>query len=145
MENLFLEYGGEQYVVLLNDGSLKKECLRIDEYVLYIGEELSNYQGGIVIAKDVINAFDFNDKYPCYCYQIVLELIMSEGKVITTINHSRAMHRIRMNIEKGLRSLDNEMDLACINKFLRATFVKKYAGRNFFFNRWWLFRRNRNK
>jgi len=145
MENTYLEYGGERYEILLKETSLKKENLHIEDYVLFIEDEPSNYRGGIVIAKDLKNPFDFIESYPCYSYQTVMELVFNEGKLITTINHSKAMHRIRMNIEKGLRSIDNEMDLASINKFLHATFVKKYAGQNSIFDRWWLFRRRRNK
>lgn len=145
MEHTFLEYDKEQYEILLKEPSLKKGEVRISEYILYIDDEPSNYRGGIVIAKDLKNPFDFMESYPCYSYQTVMELIFNEGKLITTINHGKAMHRVRMNIEKGLRSLDNDMDLASINKFLRATFVRKYAGQNSFFDRWWLFRRRRNK
>lgn len=140
MERETILYNEDTYEILLKESTNLRGNLQVRDFTLYNGQEPCPYWGGIVIGKDLGNTFEFTNDYPCYCYEKVIELIFNEGKLITTADHSKAMNRIRLNIKKGLRSLKNQQDLICINKFLRSSFIKKYSGR-FNFNRWWLFRR----
>lgn len=144
MEKNYMDYGEETYEILLKNSSQIKGCYKVKDFSLFLDNMPVYFRGGIVIGKGLENTFHFEENYPCYCYETVIELIFNEGKLITTIDHSKAMDRIRKNIEKGLRNLDNEIDLASINKFLRKSFVKKYPG-NFKFNRWWLFYKKNKK
>ncbi len=86
------------------------------------------YSGSIVIGRGLID----NDYLlqvngiPCYGYEEVIELIFSQGILVTTINHSRAMKRVRMNLDCGYRTLDKKKDVRCIQKFLRDSFVGDY-------------------
>lgn len=86
------------------------------------------YSGSIVIGRGLI-ANDYllqvND-IPCYGYEEVIELIFSQGILVTTINHSRSMKRVRMNLDCGYRTLDKKKDVRCIQKFLRDSFVGDY-------------------
>ncbi len=87
------------------------------------------YTGGIIIAKDIAETFHYGEslsEYPCYCYQNVYELIFDQGILIMSVDHSKAMHRIRKNVEKGLRNLKNQKDMRCIQNFLHETFCKSY-------------------
>ncbi len=144
MEKNYLEYNGETYEILLKDSNQIKESYQVVDFVLFFQDIPTYFRGGIVIGKEVANPFHFEADYPCYCYETVIELIFNEGKLITTIDHSKAMNRVRQNVEKGLRSLNNERDLVCINKFLRSTFVKRYPG-DFEITRWWLFKKKKQK
>lgn len=140
MERETIQYKGETYEILLKESAHLRGNLEVVDFSLYNGQTPCLYRGGIVIGCTLSNTFEFTNDYPCYCYEKVIELIFNEGKLITTADHSKAMDRVRKNIEKGLRSLKNQKDLICINKFLRSSFIKKYSGR-FDFNRWWLISR----
>lgn len=87
------------------------------------------YTGGVVIVKDFYEDFDYEKEFPCYCYKTVYELIFEEGLLVTAIDHSKAMVRIRMNINKGLRNVDKKKDQRCINKFIKDTLYKRYGKR----------------
>lgn len=92
-------------------------------------EEVSlplSYSGAIIIAKDFIDKYGFEEDYPCYCYKTVIELIFSEGSLITTIDHSKAMLKIRKNIDAGLRDPKVKKDERCINRFIKSSFVGEY-------------------
>lgn len=88
-----------------------------------------NYTGHIVVAKDVVDTFSYDEglsEYPCFCYKEVYELCFDQGALVTSIDHSKAMVRIRKNIEKGLRNVKNQKDIRCINKFLNQTFCHDF-------------------
>lgn len=89
-----------------------------------------NYSGAIIIVKDFIDKYGFEDNYPCYCYKKVLELIFNEGCLITTIDHSRAMLKIRKNIDVGLRNPKVRKDSRCINRFIKSSFIGEYWSKN---------------
>lgn len=86
------------------------------------------YSGSIVIGKGLIanDYLSHSNEIPCYGYEEVIELIFSQGILVTTINHSRAMKRVRMNLDCGYRTLDKKKDVRCIQKFLRDSFVGDY-------------------
>ena len=86
------------------------------------------YSGSIVIGRGLIaNDYLLQVKgIQCYGYEEVIELIFSQGILVTTINHSRAMKRVRMNLDCGYRTLDKKKDVRCIQKFLRDSFVGDY-------------------
>ncbi|MDO5520341.1 MAG: hypothetical protein Q4G58_07615 [bacterium] len=87
------------------------------------------YTGNIIVAKDLIDTFSLEEnlsEYPCYCYKEVYELCFDQGCLTMSIDHSKAMVRIRKNIEKGLRNTKNAKDVRCINKFLKQTFCHDF-------------------
>ena len=83
--------------------------------------------GGIIIAKDFVESFGNEDIFPGYCYRKVIELIFKEGILITSIDHSKAMLKIRKNIVKGLRDIHNKRDNRCIRKFMKESLVGNYT------------------
>lgn len=91
----------------------------------------NTYSGSIVIGRGIITTEyqALGKEKPCYCYEEVIELIFSQGILVTTINHSRAMKRVRMNLDCGYRTLNKKKDVRCIEKFLRDSFVGEYNER----------------
>jgi hypothetical protein len=85
-----------------------------------------SYSGGIVIAKDILWNSE-EEICPCYCYQSVIELIFVNGTLVTSIDHSKAMIKIRKNIDKGLRDIHKKRDAKCINRFIKDSLVGEYA------------------
>lgn len=83
------------------------------------------FTGALVIGNELLNDYD-NGMTRCYNYKYVCELIFLNGKLVTTINHSRAMQRIRKNLDMGLRSLSKKRDSKCINRFIKTSFVGNY-------------------
>lgn len=83
------------------------------------------FTGAIVVGNELIHDYD-NGKPLCYNYKHVCELIFLNGKLVTTINHSRAMQRIRKNLDMGLRNLGKKRDRKCINKFIKTSLVGNY-------------------
>lgn len=102
------------------------------ETVLYINiNEPLNYSGAIMFANSLVKDYRLPyrmDLYnpPCFSYKFVGELIFEEGKLITSVNHNKAMRRIRKNIDLGLRSLDKKQDIKCIKKFIKDSFIGDY-------------------
>lgn len=88
--------------------------------------EPMNYTGAIIVGNILINNQGTSNEIPCYCYKLIRELIFHEGKLVTTIDHSKAMLRIRKNLDLGLRSLDKKQDVKCIQRFIKASFVGDY-------------------
>ena len=84
------------------------------------------YTGAVVIGRDFIESYGYTEDFPCFCYGHVVELIFENGNLITTIEHDKAMVRIRKNIEKGLRDLNKGKDARCIQTFMKSSFVGKY-------------------
>ncbi|WP_455717700.1 hypothetical protein [Anaerosporobacter sp.] len=91
----------------------------------------NTYSGSMLIARGLITTEHrkHGKQIPCYNYEEVIELIFSQGILLTTINHSRAMKRVRMNLEGGYRTLSKKKDVRCIEKFLRDCFVGMYRER----------------
>jgi hypothetical protein len=85
-----------------------------------------NYTGGLILVKDFVQDYRSTEDYPCYCYKKVIELIFEEGRLVTSIDHSKDMVRIRKNIEKGLRDIRNKRDFRCIQRFIKESFVQNY-------------------
>jgi hypothetical protein len=85
------------------------------------------YSGAILIVDNPVKDF-FAKGYNsmCFAYRNVYELIFEDGNLITTIDHGRAMTRIRKNIELGLRSMTNKRDVRCITHFMNTTFMGNY-------------------
>ena len=87
----------------------------------------ATYNGTILMASDLVKEYYLKSgNMACFSYQKVLELVFENGMLITTVDQSRAMLRIRKNIELGLRSLDKKRDLRCILRFMNSRFVGDY-------------------
>lgn len=84
-----------------------------------------NFSGGMIVVADFIQDYEC-DKIQCFHYKQVMELIFLNGKLVTTINHNKAMHRIRKNLDTGLRNLDKKRDERCISRFIKTSFVGNY-------------------
>lgn len=85
------------------------------------------YHGTILIATNLFKEYYLKGgKLACFSYQKVLELVFENGMLITTVDQSKAMLRIRKNIELGLRSLNKKRDLRCILRFMNSSFVGNY-------------------
>lgn len=95
--------------------------------VLYknIFEEI-NYTGGLLIGCDYFDHYYNKYDLTYFLYGKLYELIFEDGKLITTIDHSKAMLRIRKNLDLGLRNLDQDKDRKCIKHFLKKSFVGDY-------------------
>lgn len=83
------------------------------------------YSGTILLTKEVVNDYGF-EEVPCYGYKKVLECVFENGILITTVDHSKAMLRIRKNLDLGYRNLDIRRDERCINHFLKTSLIGKY-------------------
>lgn len=84
------------------------------------------YTGAILIGKNLVKTYGNEREMPCYSFKTVRELIFQEGRLVTTIDHSKAMLRIRKNLDLGLRDLNKKRDLKCIKHFLKSSFVGNY-------------------
>lgn len=94
------------------------------------------YNGSILIAADMVNEFKIKGSDPeCFSYKNVKELIFNDGILVTSIDQDRAMHRIRKNLELGLRRLGDGRDIRCIRRFLNSAFVGDYRPFRFAYNR----------
>ncbi len=85
------------------------------------------FTGAIIIGNTLIKNYGLNDDIPCYSYKLVRELIFQDGKLVTTIDHSKDMLRIRKNLDLGLRSLNKARDVKCITHYIKSSFVGDYA------------------
>jgi hypothetical protein len=88
--------------------------------------ETLKYTGGILIGCDYIKNYNTRYDLPYFLYGKLYELVFEDGKLITTIDHSKAMLRIRKNLDLGLRNLDKERDRKCIKHFLKTSFIGDY-------------------
>lgn len=112
--------------------------LSLDNYKLVLRQmELEStehipvlYSGAILMAKTLVNDYGMDpnveESYPCYCYKEVYEYVFEKGVLVTTIDHSRSMIRIRKNIDLGYRDLTKKRDVKCIQQYLRTSFVGRY-------------------
>jgi len=115
----FPEINGREPVVCGTENNM--------ETVLYedIGYPV-NFTGAVVIAAEVFKTYDIQGELPCFSYNNVMELVFQDGKLVTTIDHGKAMVRIRKNLDLGLRSLEKERDVKCIKRFIETSFVGDY-------------------
>jgi len=159
----FITYLEEEYLVFLSEYELKPNksedneyfeekdkqlSFRVADYHLFLEEKSGSlitqealpYSGGILIVKKPLEEYaEYEDMFS---YETVQELIFKDGILITTVDHSKAMLRIRRNVERKLRSLSSARDRHCILKFMhktvicdyrqsRVAYVKKKLARNF--------------
>lgn len=85
-----------------------------------------SFTGAVVAAAEPLNTYEIPGELPCFSYKQVLELIFQDGKLVTTVDHSKAMLRIRKNLDLGLRKLEKERDVRCIRHFIETSFVGDY-------------------
>ncbi len=94
------------------------------------------YTGAILVGMTPIKEYYMKGDTPSFfSYQRVIELVFENGVLITTVDQSKAMLRIRKNIELGLRSLNKKRDKNCIQRFMNSTFVGDYKPFRFQYNR----------
>lgn len=89
-----------------------------------IGLEM-DYSGAILLGFDKVYNYDEN-VVNCYDYKEVCELVFLNGRLVTTIDHTRGMRRIRKNLDLGLRDLKKKRDRKCIRKFIQSCLVGNY-------------------
>ncbi|BBF42091.1 hypothetical protein lbkm_0773 [Lachnospiraceae bacterium KM106-2] len=119
-----------------NENLIKKEEKLVDLTPVYDEETKQyryddlqipiDYTGGIVVGRHFIDEYGYEEEYPCFSYRDVYELVFERGKLVTSIDHSRSMNRIRLNIDKGLRDIDHKKDIRCINRFMKKVLYKNY-------------------
>ena len=86
-----------------------------------------SYNGTILIGANIVKEYYLKGNTPAYfSYQKLIELVFENGTLITTVDQSRAMLRIRKNLELGLRSLDNKRDKHCITRFMNSVLIGDY-------------------
>lgn len=87
----------------------------------------SSYNGAILIGTNLVKEYPIKGlKTTCFSYQNVLELVFEDGILITSIDQSKAMLRIRKNLELNLRNLNRGRDLRCIKRFMNSAFIGDY-------------------
>ncbi len=85
------------------------------------------YNGAILIGTGLIKEYYLKGNTPaCFSYQNVYELIFEDGQLITTVDQSKAMLRIRKNLELNLRTLYKPRDAHCILRFINTSLVGDY-------------------
>ncbi len=95
-----------------------------------------SYNGAVLIGTNLVREYYLDSQAPAYfSYQKVIEILFDQGVLITTIDQSRAMLRIRRNIELGLRSLTKKRDIRCINRFMNSALVGDYKPFRFNYTR----------
>lgn len=86
-----------------------------------------SYNGTILIGANIVKEYYLKGNTPAYfSYQKLIELVFENGTLITTVDQSRAMLRIRKNLELGLRRLDNKRDKRCISSFMNSVLIGDY-------------------
>jgi hypothetical protein len=101
-------------------------------------QEAVRYSGGILIVKDCLEEYaEYEDMYS---YKTVLELIFKDGCLMTSVDHSKAVLRIRKNLEQGLRNLNRGRDRHCIYTFMHRTVICDYRQSRYAYNKKKLFR-----
>jgi hypothetical protein len=85
------------------------------------------YNGAILIGREPVTEYLLQEnRLPYFSYKQVYELVFNNGVLVTTVEHSRAMFRIRKNLELGLRSLAAKRDVRCIRRFMNSSFIGDY-------------------
>lgn len=88
-----------------------------------------SYNGTVLIGTNIVKEYYLkgNEAEPAYfSYQKLIELVFENGVLITTVDQSRAMLRIRKNLELGLRHPDKKRDKRCIIRFMNSVLVGDY-------------------
>lgn len=111
--------GGVEPKLLSSENGV--ETVEYDEIMVPV-----KFTGAVIIGGTFLKSYGAEDEMPCYSYKTVRELIFQEGKVVTSIDHSKAMLRIRKNLDLGLRDLNKKRDVNCIRHFLKSSFVGDY-------------------
>lgn len=94
------------------------------------------YNGVILIGANPLKEYyTKSETFAYYSYQKVIELVFENGILITTVDQSRAMLRIRKNLELNLRSLTKKRDVRCISRFMNSAFIGDYKPFHFSYNR----------
>lgn len=120
------EFYIDNYCLLLNKLNWHEDITG-DEKLYEPNELKAAYHGTIMIGDELVTEYYMKgDKPVCFSYQNVLELVFEDGMLVTTIDQSKAMLRIRKNIELGLRSLNKSRDLRCIRRFMNSSFIGDY-------------------
>ncbi len=115
--------------LILNKGEATNSGGRMDyaEQQYIVWDLPASYNGAILIGADLVKEYYMKgNTLACFSYQNVVELVFEDGILITTIDQSKAMSRIRKNIELGLRSLYKSKDVRCIKRFMSSSFVGDY-------------------
>jgi len=111
-----------QYTTIAYNGSILIGANQLKEYNI---KECNKKEYN----KKECNKKEYNlkeNKMNCFSYQSVFELVFEDGILITTIDKSKAMSRIRKNIELGLRSLSKSRDVRLIQHFINSSLVGDY-------------------
>lgn len=111
--------GGVEPKLLASENGV--ETVEYDEIMVPV-----KFTGAVIIGSTFLKSYGAEDEIACYSYKIVRELIFQEGKVVTSIDHSKAMLRIRRNLDLELRDLDKKRDVNCIRHFIKSSFVGDY-------------------
>jgi hypothetical protein len=95
------------------------------------------YNGAVLIGTNPVKEYYIKGekKLACFSYQRVYELIFEKGILITSVDQSRAMLRIRRNLELEQRDLNRSRDLRCILRFMNSSFIGDYKPFRFKFRR----------
>ncbi len=140
---VYADYYMEDRKLHLKDISLNAKMINHNEKLLTVEPEYDevtkmdwfrevnaplSYTGGIIIAKDIVDIknVDVIDKEKPYSYNKVLELIFENGVLVTCVDHSKTMVKIRKNIETGLRSIDNSKDMRVMSRFIYQSYLHNY-------------------
>ena len=128
-QSFYCKYQVEEYHLILN----KMECVEENNLTATAMKEDSTveglslyYDGTILIGSNLVKEYYIKDQLAWFSYQNVYELVFDKGTLITTIDQSKAMLKVRKNIDTGLRSLNNRRDIRCINRFLHSALVGEY-------------------
>lgn len=117
----------------VNKGEVRMECC--DQEQEFVDFPIS-YHGALLVGCNLVKEYYLGGTEPaCFSYQTVYELVFEDGVLITTIDQSKAMLRVRKNLELGLRSLSKSRDVRCIKRFMNSAFVGDYKTFRFPHNR----------
>ena len=106
--------------MILNPGDANQKQYDFTNYSV-------SYNGVILIGANLIKDYSLKDTKPaCFSYQLVTELVFEEGNLITSVDQSKAMLRIRKNLDLNLRSLQQGRDVRCIRRFMNSSLVGDY-------------------
>lgn len=117
---------------------IKEHRLILEELCIHSAEDLNSkqylfpertvpYNGAVLLGGDLVKEYSLkNNKIACFSYKSVWELVFEDGILITSVDQSKAMARIRKNIELGLRNLSNSRDVRCIRRFMNSSLIGDY-------------------
>ena len=133
----------KDYKLLLNkilvrsDDAYNPEGAEVERELLELDEIPVSYNGAVLIGTNLVKEYYIRDESQpaCFTYGVVYELIFDKGILITFVDHSRAMLRIRRNLEHGLRRLERPRDLRCILRFINSSLIGDYRPFRFNFKR----------